>query len=156
MTQPPSSSESVVEPDANSSPATDLGPRLMATIDEGLEAPVLPAGFSQVDKVDVDGSGMVSRIFGTVDGPQGPTLWLYTGLPSAAPSPEMAGLEQRPVSELSNTTLVTVSTAANEFRTYVTIDASPTGVIRLVGEDLPEADVLATAERLLEASESVP
>lgn len=139
-------------PDAEPLPAPSLSPAeaLVRRTAEELDPDLLPDGFFYVDVVDLDGAGRTSAVYASADAPgHGPTLFVHSG--PNGPTALIDGWREVP--ELSGTYPVSVGPSlAGPTGTTVTIDASPAGVVRLIGDGVPEQDLLAMAARLLGAS----
>ncbi len=149
-------SEATTDPVSEETPRAAVltpGESLVARAGSELGGEVLPAGYSFEDAVDVDGSGLVSHIYGGPEGPAGPVLYIHTGGSTAALTGRYAAAVQERLPGVSDNFLVTIARDRDKVRrtniTIVTIDASPAGVVRLIGE-LPEADVVLTARRLVD------
>ncbi|MBE7699081.1 hypothetical protein H9623_02000 [Oerskovia sp. Sa1BUA8] len=130
--------------------STPTGALMLAAADE-LAPTVLPAGFHFVETVVIDRSESTSSIYVQGEpGEQGPGLYVH----AVHAGVEVAHLGDdwtpEAVPELSGTMPVTVvSDPEGQERSVVSIDASPAGVVRLIGDGVPRDELIAMAGRLL-------
>lgn len=148
-TEPPTPTHrSTGLPDEEPLPAPSLtaAEALVRQTAEELDAGLLPEGFFFVNVVDMDG-GTTNAVY--ADAPaqeQGRMLNVYSG-----PSGDVGLLEGwREVPELSTDFAVSAGPSlSGATGTTVTIDASPAGVVRLMGDGVSEQELLDLAARLL-------
>ncbi|RXR27072.1 hypothetical protein EQW78_01980 [Oerskovia turbata] len=116
-----------------------------------LDPGVLPAGFRFVETVDLDLAGSTSSVY--VQGQpedQGPGLYVHAMHAGVTVEGLGDGWVFEEVPELSGEETVTVASHPEGLeRTVVSIDASPAGTVRLIGDGVPRDELVATAGRLL-------
>lgn len=132
--------------------ATRAGALLLAAAGE-LDASILPAGFEYVETVDLDHAGSTSSIYVQGQpGEQGPGLYvhaMHAGVDVEHMGDDWATEE---VPDLSEHEAVTVASDPDEpARSVVSIDATPAGTVRLVGDGVHRDELIGMTGRLLDA-----
>ncbi|MFF3064573.1 hypothetical protein ACFVQ3_08450 [Oerskovia sp. NPDC057915] len=134
-------------PDPVPTPSRTPAEAFVQRATEVLDASTLPAGFFYDSAMERDVPGSTSTLY--VNGEpqeQGPALRVLSG--RNGPTALTEGWREVP--ELSGTFPVSVGpTTWAPTGTTVTIDATPAGVVQLVGDGIPEQDLLDLAARLL-------
>lgn len=141
----------------STTPAPSAATQLTDRTREPLGADVLPAGYAYVDSVDVDGSGLMSNIYGGPEGPTGPMLLLYTGIGPDYINAQQSDLDWADVEGFSAPMHVRVARAVSFGVPWTFVDVDIADVsVQLIGHGTPEAEVVATAERLLAGMPGAP
>lgn len=138
----PTAATTAAEPTA-SDPATAL----LAATGERLGPQVLPPEFSFVDSVDA--GGPTSTVYSGLDGPDGPTLYVYTDIPADYTSERETGLAWERQPGFGDPYVVSIARGPDGW-TFVDIDAPHDVSVQLIGHRMTEGDVVATAHRLLD------
>lgn len=132
--------------------STPAGALMLAAAGE-LDEVILPAGFHYVETVDIDRAESTSSIYVQGEpGEQGPGLYVHA-VHDGVEVPHL-GEDWTPeaVPELSGAMPVTVvSDPEEQERSVVSIDASPAGVVRIIGDGVPRDELISMAGRLLDS-----
>ncbi|MFF2620713.1 hypothetical protein [Oerskovia jenensis] len=132
--------------------STRAGALLLAAAGD-LDPAILPVGFHYVETVDLDLSESKSSIYVQGQpGEEGPGLYVHA-VHAGVSVPSLGDdWADEAVPELSGEETVTVaSDPAGQDRSVVSIDASPVGTVRLIGDGVPRDDLIAMAGRLLDS-----
>lgn len=144
---PSSATATATVPTASPEPTADNPAAVLLELTSApLAAEILPPGYTYVDSVETGHA--TSNVYESPEGAEGPMLFVYTDIDADYTSQRGSALDWQPLAGLAEPFTVTIARDSDDW-TLIDIDASADIAVQFIGHKIPEADVIASAQRLL-------